>query len=243
MSELPHQPTFEKIPTDQSFIDGYQKLLQEILAIAKGGNPGVALNEVVCKLMPYVQNYNMEYTQGNIANGEKAASYALAMTNYIAQEYQKVGAKSPGNDDTKDAQDAINAMKSFSDFLKNTDTWAKKHGIGDPFGEMGKNIEDQLKNITDNTDDSKTLAKFWEDSWKMSDTKSGGISGQGTNSMIMQDINGAQNQAQSAAAYLQSESKIANENYQQYAATGHDIAQNIVSVEKAAVTASQSAGN
>ena len=240
---LPQQPTFEKIESIDTWKDNYQDLLNNISYLATHGSAGMAINEIIYKLMPYVQSYNMDYQQGNIANGEQAASYALAMTNYISNEYQKAG--SDPSTTTADATNAVNAMKTFSAFLTNTQTWADSYGIGDPFGSMGTNVEDQLEDVTDNTTDPGTLATFWTESWDMSSYNSGGISGtsNGTNSVIMQDINGAQNQAQSEAAYLQSEAKIANENYQQYSATSHDVAQNDIDVEKQATTAAQSAGN
>lgn len=171
------------------------------------------------------------------------------MTNYISDQYQSVGANKTTDPTTKTAEDqayaqkAIKAMNDYSSFLAKTAASAKVLGIGDPFGTMGTNIQGQLENITDHTSNKGTLATYWENSWKMASTSSSGVTGNATNSAIMQDINGAQNQAQSETAYLQSEAKIANENYQQYTATGHDIAQNVVNVEKASVTASQSAGN
>ena len=244
MAVFPKTPKFENISSDATFINHYSKLLAEIEKIAKGGNPGLALNEVIYKLMPYVQQYNMEYTQGNIANGQEAASYALSVTNYISAEYQA------SSHDTGAAlkADVVNAMKAYQQF-NNFYNKVVSSGKDNPFGSMGSNVLGQLKNILgNNTDPSSSkdvtnLEKFWTESWKMDSSNSSGTSGNGTNSMIMQDINGAQNQAQSDAAYLQSEAKIANEDYQKYAATEHDIAQNIVSVEKAAVSASQSAGN
>jgi hypothetical protein len=246
----PQAPTFENIPSQTTFSDEYQTMLTNILKeLDNSKHPhnhdvaGIALNDIIQKLMPFIQNYNMEYTQGNIANGQKAASYALDMTNYISDQYQAVGAAKSTSDDQTYAQNAITAMNDYNTFLANTAAAAKKLGIGDPFGTMGANIQGQLENITDNTSDKGTLATYWENSWNMSSSSSSGVTGNATNSAIMQDINGAQNQAQSEAAYLQSEAKIANENYQQYTATGHDIAQNVVNVEKASVTASQSAGN
>jgi len=246
----PQAPTFENIPNQTTFSTEYQQMLTNILKeLDNSKHPhnhdvaGIALNDIIQKLMPFIQNYNMEYTQGNIANGQKAATYSLDMTNYISDQYQAVGAAKSTSDDQTYAQNALTAMKDYTTFLNNTAAAAKKLGIGDPFGTMGANIQGQLENITDNTTDKKTLATYWEDSWNMSSTSSSGVTGNATNSAIMQDINGAQNQAQSEAAYLQSEAKIANENYQQYTATGHDIAQNVVNVEKASVTASQSAGN
>ncbi|MCB1110721.1 MAG: hypothetical protein KDK64_07030 [Chlamydiia bacterium] len=239
---LPQQPTFEMIDSIDTWKQDYQNLLDSIMALAKGGKAGLAINEIIYKLMPYVQSYNMDYQQGNIANGQQAASYALAMTNYISNEYQQAG--SDPSTATADATNAINAMTTFENFLSNTQAWSQQHGIGDPFGSMGQSVESQLESVTDNTTDPSTLSTFWTDSWDMSSYNSGGISGDsGTNSIIMQDVNGAQNQAQSEAAYLQSEAKISNENYQQYSATSHDIAQNDVDVEKAATTAAQSAGN
>jgi len=246
----PQAPTFENIPSQTTFSDEYQTMLTNILKeLDNSKHPhnhdvaGIALNDIIQKLMPFIQNYNMEYTQGNIANGQKAATYSLDMTNYISDQYQAVGAAKSTSDDQTYAQNAITAMNDYKTFLANTAAAAKKLGIGDPFGTMGANIQGQLENITDNTSSKTTLAKYWEDSWNMSSSSSSGVTGNATNSAIMQDINGAQNQAQSEAAYLQSEAKIANENYQQYTATGHDIAQNVVNVEKASVTASQSAGN
>ena len=251
----PQAPTFENIPSQTTFSDEYQTMLTNILKeLDNSKHPhnhdvaGIALNDIIQKLMPFIQNYNMEYTQGNIANGQKAATYALDMTNYISDQYQEVGADK-STDPNKTANDqaaagrAIKAMTDFSNFLSSTATAAKNLHIGDPFGTMGANIQGQLENITDKTSDPGTLATYWENSWDMSSSSSSGVTGNATNSAIMQDINGAQNQAQSEAAYLQSEAKIANENYQQYTATGHDIAQNVVNVEKASVTASQSAGN
>ena len=253
----PQAPKFENIPSQTTYSTDYQTMLSNILKeLDNSKHPhnhdvaGIALNEIIQKLMPFIQNYNMEYKQGNIANGQKAATYSLDMTNYISDQYQDVGAdKSTGTtktvNDTAAAQRAITAMKDYSTFLTNTAAAAKKHGIGDPFGTMGANIKGQLDTITDKCKpgDEAALAKYWEGSWDMSTKSASGVKGNATNSAIMQDINGAQNQAQSEAAYLQSEAKIANENYQQYTATGHDIAQNVVNVEKASVTASQSAGN
>ena len=251
----PQAPTFENVPSQTTFSNEYQQMLTNILKeLDNSKHPhnhdvaGIALNDIIQKLMPFIQNYNMEYTQGNIANGQKAATYSLDMTNYISDQYQAVGAEQP-NDPNKTADDqaaaarAIKAMGDYTNFLSSTAAAAKKLGIGDPFGTMGANIQGQLDNITDKTTNKATLATYWENSWNMSSTSSSGVTGNATNSAIMQDINGAQNQAQSEAAYLQSEAKIANENYQQYTATGHDIAQNVVNVEKASVTASQSAEN
>ncbi len=252
----PQAPTFEKIPSQATFSNEYQELLTNILKeLDNSKHPhnhdvaGIALNEIIQKLMPFIQKYNLEYTQGNIANGQKAATYSLDMTNYISDQYQSVGANKTTDPTTKTAEDqayaqkAIKAMNDYSSFLAKTAASAKVLGIGDPFGTMGTNIQGQLENITDHTSNKGTLATYWENSWKMASTSSSGVTGNATNSAIMQDINGAQNQAQSETAYLQSEAKIANENYQQYTATGHDIAQNVVNVEKASVTASQSAGN
>jgi hypothetical protein len=246
----PQAPTFENIPSQTTFSDEYQTMLTNILKeLDNSKHPhnhdvaGIALNDIIQKLMPFIQNYNMEYTQGNIANGQKAATYTLDMTNYISDQYQAVGAAKTTSDDQTYAQNAITAMTDYKNFVASTAAAAAKLKIGDPFGTMGANVEGQLENITDKTSDPGTLATYWENSWDMSSTSSPGVKGNATNSAIMQDINGAQNQAQSEAAYLQSEAKIANENYQQYTATGHDIAQNVVNVEKASVTASQSAGN
>lgn len=256
----PQAPTFENVPSQSTFSSEYQTMLTSILnELDNSKHPGdhnvagQALNDIIQKLMPFIQNYNMEYTQGNIANGQKAATYSLAMTNYISDQYQEVGqnkAIDPANPTPADiaaAGRATKAMTDYSTFLAQTATAASTLKIGDPFGDpktgMGANIEGQLKTITDNTTDSTTLAGYWEGTWQMTGTGSSGVTGNATNSAIMQDVNGAQNQAQSEAAYLQSEAKIANENYQQYTATGHDIAQNQVNVEKATVTASQSAGN
>jgi len=258
----PQAPTFENVPSQTTFSTEYQQMLTNILKeLDNSKHPhthdvaGIAINEIIQKLMPFIQNYNMEYTQGNIANGQKAATYSLDMTNYISDQYQEVGADK-STDPNKSANDlaaatrAIKAMTDYTHFLSKTATVAKKLGIGDPFGTMGANIEGQLEIITQqnvttkkSADTAAQLSTYWEQSWDMSSTSSSGVSGNATNSSIMQDINGAQNQAQSEAAYLQSEAKIANENYQQYTATGHDIAQNVVNVEKASVTASQSAGN
>jgi len=259
----PQAPTFENIPNQTTFSTEYQQMLTNILKeLDNSKHPGshdaagIALNDIIQKLMPFIQNYNMEYTQGNIANGQKAATYSLDMTNYISDQYQEVGADK-STDPNKTANDqaaagrAIKAMTDYTNFLNSTAAAAKSLGIGDPFGTMGANIEGQLEIITQqntstekpNKDTADQLATYWEGSWDMTSTSSSGVTGNATNSAIMQDINGAQNQAQSEAAYLQSEAKIANENYQQYTATGHDIAQNVVNVEKASVTASQSAGN
>ena len=271
----PAQPSFEAIPDINSWkygskadgLAGYQNLLQDLkdeLNKIKT-NPhvhdvaGVAINQIIQKVMPYIQNYNMEYTQGGIANGQKAATYALDMTNYISSQYQAVGAGTPVIDPTtgkpsdpttdpnQPAKNAIKAINDYTQFLKDTKTASTDMGVTDPFGTMGDSIGTSLSSITQGkTEQSQAgdLESYWKGSWVMtSEDSKGNVKSNAENSAIMQDVNGAQNQAQSEAAYLQSESKIANENYQQYTATAHDAAQNVVNVEKASVTASQSAGN
>ena len=271
----PQAPTFENIPSQATFSYEYKELMKSILEeLDNSKHPhshdvaGIALNEIVQKLMPFMENYNMEYTQGNIANGQKAASYSLSVVNYVETQYEAVGKGgyvpkpsgssnppfTPSAQDIKYAEAAQKAIRDFNSFRDETASAAKNKGIGDPFGSMGQNIADQLyEAIGEHSMSTVNLAADWELSFDMKTNDSGGIkpvpfSGGGgpvshTNAQIMQDFNGAQNQAQSEAAYLQSESKIANETYQQYSATQHDIGQNIVNVEKAAVTSSQSAGN
>ena len=266
----PVQPTFENIPDIKSWkygnpadgLAGYQNLLEglqeELDKIKKHPHvhdvAGIAINQIIKKVMPYIQNYNMEYTQGGIANGQKAATYALDMTNYISNQYQAVGAGTtvidpntgkPSTDPNQPAENAIKAIDDYTKFLK--ETAAADLHVTDPFGTMGDSIQSSLSSITQghtSQSDAGTLEDYWKGSWVMTSKDSkGDVKANAENSAIMQDVNGAQNQAQSEAAYLQSESKIANENYQQYTATAHDAAQNVINTIKASVTASQSAGN
>ncbi|NRA90353.1 MAG: hypothetical protein HRU43_04415 [Simkaniaceae bacterium] len=211
---------------------------------------GIALNMVIEKLMPYVQQYNMEYTQGNVANGQKAASYSLAVTNYVSSLYQESGPEQSGSSNPDPlAQLAINEMTQYNTFLSSTKSNSSAHGIADPFGSMGKQVYEQLQGVLGpNPGTASDVGSFWEQSWQNNLTPPDGSDTSNTgnnpsNSIIMQDINGAQNQAQSEAAYLQSESKLANQDYQQYASTAHDIAQNQINQEKAAVQSATSAGN
>lgn len=244
----PEKPHFELITSIDTWREKYSTLLSQIVALAHGGNAEQAMMKIIYQLMPYVQNYNMDYTQAENANSQEAASYAIGVTNYISSCYQQVGQNSQkGGDPSQDpylAADAQAQWNDFNKFLNETSSSASSHHIADPFGSMGSNVLNQLSSaMCGETGDSGTLASDWEKSWDMSNYNSGGVSGTGSNSIIMQDINGAQNQAQSQAAYVQSAMKIANENYQQFSATQHDVEQNIIGVEKATTTASQSAGN
>ena len=264
-TDIPKDPHFINVPDFQTFenqYNGSKGLWAHIIALAKAGKPGVALNEIIEKLMPFIENYNMEYTQGNIANGQTAASYALRMTSYISEQYQKTS--QPGGDPKAAAGNAIKAEEKFENVI---------HSFGsraNPFGSMGTSVGNELKAMTSATGTNgetreQELAKFWTSSWNMNGpttsgsgsnkTSSSGTSSSGsgkaskninhgpTNSVYMQDINNAQNQAQSEAAYLQSESKLANQNYEQYASVQHAVGQNVVSVESAANNAAKNAGN
>lgn len=243
---LPSDPNFINTGSYGDFEAMLQKIRAELEALIHGHKAGEALNMVVEKLMPLIQKYNLDYVQGNIANGESAAAYALKITNYISEKFADVNDALKDNDPARAQQDAKDALGA----LHELQTCVNAHPS--EFGSMGTSVIQQLlsachgKDIGYDPNKAPTqaqinaLATDWTNDWTMTNKNSGGINANGP---IMQAFSAAQNQSQSAAAYLQSEEKLANQNYQKYAATQHSVAENIINTIKAATTASKSTGN
>ncbi|MCB1106891.1 MAG: hypothetical protein KDK76_02200 [Chlamydiia bacterium] len=253
--DLPKQPEFQQIQSELYWKAKYQALLEEVEEALKPGknghvhHAGLALMLIIEKLIPCVQDFNLRYTQAENANAEAAGTYAGNIVRYVSNEYQKAATAPSEQAREQDAYDAMIAERDYSTFVFDT---GKTSGGHDPFGSMGQSVDNQLFHILDghvtggNPSPSfvKQLADEWEDSWENINNKQKPTPNSGnSNSIIMQDINGAENQVQSQAAYVQSEQKIANEGYQQLSALLHDVAQNFIDVIKATVTAGQSAGS
>lgn len=236
-TDLPPEPQFAEIPTFSFFETEFQNLQDELEQMLQNHKVGEALNDIITKLMPMIQSYNMEYTQGSLANGENAATYALEVTNYVSDKFSDYN--NPNDTTAEDAYDAVVAESLLQQSV--ADAQAGFYGEN-PYGSMGSAVLEQLLVATDNiavpSQDCTPLMTYWQQAWDMTSSKTSST-GLDTNSPIMQAIQAAQNQTQSSAAYLQTEAKMANENYQQYASSSHDIAQNIVDVEKQATQAQQ----
>lgn len=235
MSTLPSAPSFAQIESYQEFqneLNSIRSELETLITAVKGHKAGEAIYEIITKLMPLFEQYNLDYVQGNIANGQNAASYALKISNYIEAQYKKY---SEGDKSTTGEGPADNAIKAYNALKAEIAAHPKI------FGSMGQAVLSQLKSaMGGNITSGSGLDTYWKNSWTINSPSDPGVN---TSGPIMQAFSAAQNQAQSEAAYLQAEAKMANENYQKYSASQHDVESNYINVIKAATTAAQSAGN
>ena len=233
-------PSFIKVGNFDFYHEHYQAIRKELEQLLKAHKAGEALFDVITKLEPYVQTYKLDYVQG-----QQAAAFALKVTNYVAAKYKEINNPDLTPEQKGDlASDAIAAINALITQVKENPK---------VYGSMGESVITQLIATTNLKKDKLgyipgeqfwKLKAYWEKSWEMtnpsSKTRGPGIS---LNAPIMQAFTAAQNQAQSEAAYLQSEEKIANEDYQKFAAAMHDTGSDFINIEKATTTAMQSASN
>ena len=269
-TDLPPPPKFIGTGNFAYYSEQYQGIMQDLEALLVAHKAGEAMTVIVYELMPSYQNYQLDYVQGTNANQESAANYALSMVNYISQKFSDINTDmqtdNTDQEDT-DAGDALYAEYKLQYYINHNGNYFGSMGSSvmsqlhsATAGSNYTYYNSQQHNTPPTTTNADSLAEAWVAAWTMTESEgtnssssSGSTSssnpsgpqgaGINANAPIMQAFQGAQNQAQSEAAYVQTLQKQANQSDQEFSSSQEDVERNIVDVEKAANQAAQSSNS